>query len=91
MKPHLSRHEFAALDLSIQAALVNYEGVDLCTHYYRGNQCVLLYSLFDFYVEIWQTRRSKQLAKIVSFSSYKRLDMFLTSIDISYVNDLLRA
>ena len=86
MKPHLSRHQFAALDLSIQAALVNYEGVDLCVRYYRGNHCVLLYALFDFYVEIWQTRRSKQLVQIVSFSSYKRLDMFLTSVDISFVN-----
>lgn len=91
MKPHLSRHQFAVLEPSIQAALVNYEGIDLCVRYYRGNHCVLLYSLFDFYVEVWQTRRSKQLVKIVSFSSYKRLDNFLTTIDISFVDDWLRA
>jgi hypothetical protein len=91
MKPHLSRHQFAALDHSVQAALVNYEGVDLGLCFYNGSHCVLLYSLFDFYVEIWQTRRTKQLKKIASFTSYKRLDHFLSSLDISFVNVLLRA
>lgn len=91
MKHHLSRHEFAAIDPFIQAALVNYEGVDLGVRYYREGYSVLLYSLYDFYVEIWQTRRTKELKKIVSFSSYKRLDIFLSSIDISFINDLGRA
>lgn len=91
MKPYLSRHQFAALDPSIQAALVNYEGSDLGLRFYNGNHCVLLYSLFDFYVEIWQTRRTKQLKRIASFTSYKRLDHFLSSIDISFVNALLKA
>lgn len=91
MKPHLSRHQFAALVPSIQAAIVNFEGINLGVWYYRGNHCVLLYALFDFYVEIWETRRTKRLAKIVSFSSNRRLATFLTTIDISFVDDLLRA
>jgi len=90
MSPHLSRNQFNTLDTSLQSILVQFHGVNLKALYYKGHYKVVLYTLFDFYVEVYYSKMTGQVCKIETFTSYKRLDPFLPSIDINCIDALLR-
>jgi hypothetical protein len=86
-----SRQEFTSLDMQLQFFLTKAEGVDLDTCIYKDNYRIALYSLYDFYVELWYNRTTKKLQKVTAFNSYKKLDTYLTSIDLTSIDNLLKS
>jgi hypothetical protein len=48
----------------------------------EGNQAINLYSVDDFFVEVWYTPERKLVQKVASFSTYACFDPYLEDIAI---------
>jgi hypothetical protein len=76
----MTSYEFKSLDLNEQAVAL-LEGIYLEIRF-EGEHTVQLYSLNDFYVEVYYSPKGNRIIKLVSFRSTKLLDPFLSYIKI---------
>ncbi len=73
--------QFNALPDSEKALTVLEQGTNLKTR--KEDGCIInLYSLSDFYVEIWYDQGSNRIDRIRSFKSIEQLEKFLDDIDL---------
>ena len=77
MKPTL--YEFNVLSDNEKADIVWKHGKFLTNRVVEGN-AINLYTLNDFYVEIWYDQSSNEIIKIRSFTSTNPLDPYLDDI-----------
>lgn len=82
--------DFQDLDISIQAQEIFRNGEHLCERSSK-NCLVILYQLYNFYVEIYYS--GFQLQQFVSFNEDSGLESYLDQIDLSWLeqNEVRRA
>ena len=74
-------YEFNVLPEDQKAQMVWNHGTFL-TNKADGKKAVTLYSLSNFYVEIWYNQTENQITKIRSFNSVKQLSPYLDDMDV---------
>lgn len=78
----ISRTEFDFLPAVEKVNTVFELGEELEVRSYEGFQ-IKLYSLGDFFVELWYSTRQHRISKLVSLSLDETIDLYGDSIDIS--------
>jgi hypothetical protein len=68
-------------------AILEDNGIYLEVYRTEGPFKIALFALPWCYCEVWLNQSTDQLLKAIAFSSYKKLDLFLDSINI---NELLK-
>ncbi|MFL5738738.1 MAG: hypothetical protein ACJ75B_00865 [Flavisolibacter sp.] len=78
----MSFQKYQTLESSLQAEILWLHGVylDLIRHTPKLN--IELYSLFDFYVEIYFDKVSEEPLFLKAFKDIRKLDPFLEHVDI---------
>ena len=76
--------DFQDLDLSIQAQEIFRNGEHLSERSFK-NYLVILYQLYNFYVEIYYS--SFQLQQFVSFNHDSGLEPYLDQVDLSWLEN----
>lgn len=77
----ISLYEFNRLDIDSKYSLVWEHGVFLMNRY-EGNFKINLYSLFDFFIEIWYQSEMSSIEKIRTFKSLEALEPYLEKIKL---------
>jgi hypothetical protein len=81
----LSVETFNGLPNSQKYAVIEDHGVYLDAYHIVGKKKICLFSLFDYYVEVYYDQGSDLLRGAYAFTDFSRLDPFLADIDISQV------
>lgn len=76
---------FNRLPLPERYSVLEDEGIYLHVFRKEGGYKVALFALSAFYVEVWLNLISDELYKAQAFTSYSRLDPFLSDIDITSI------
>jgi hypothetical protein len=69
MSQRLTLHQFNQLSNAEKNWLLEYEGAYLQTFRIEGNYKVALFSLYDYYVEVWLNQSTDELMKASAFLS----------------------
>jgi len=80
---------FNKLGILDQYGLLRLYGVHLGVKVIRQGYHVSLFSLYNYYVEVWSKEKEGKLVRLQAFSSYKRLDPFLKRIDLTLIYCLI--
>jgi hypothetical protein len=80
--PTLSLQEFASLPVDLQSNYLWDNGIFLINH--RDQRyCINLYSLHDYYVEVWYDTLLNQIHAITAFTTSRRLESYVNSVSIT--------
>ncbi len=82
----MTLYEFNVLNEDEKTALLWSEGLFVTD---KPGSSILLYQLYDFYVEVFYEGKENKIQRLRSFSSLDQLDAYLNIVDISSVTDLL--
>jgi hypothetical protein len=85
----ISLNIFKRLTIEEQVELLNEQAVSLDVYYKKSGTEVALFSLGNFYVELYVEPFTDEIIKIKSFTSIKRLDTYLGQININEIIKLL--
>jgi hypothetical protein len=85
----ISIKEFKALPIDAQVDELSRNAVSLDLFQVKKGAEVVLFSLNDFYVELYVERVSDEIIRINAFDSVKRLDAYLGQIDIHEITGLI--
>ena len=81
-------HHYKNLDAAGKLSYLEHYGVFLeLTRYYKNVE-VVLYSLKNFYVEVFMTPYN-EILNISCFKNMQKLDVYLSQINISEIENLL--
>lgn len=80
-----SIQQFNRLSSPQKYGILEDTGIYLDVFRIEGPFKIALFSLENFYCEVWLNQKTDQLFKAVAFSSYKKLDPFLAAIDLTEV------
>jgi 16S rRNA U1498 N3-methylase RsmE len=91
MNETFTLNQFNRLSNAQKYALIEDHGVYLEVARLEAGQKVCLFSMFDnrFYVEVFYDQKKDRLLKASAFSSYKKLDLYLSEINIQALYHLL--
>ena len=81
--------KFRKLDYEVQLHCLYGSGVNLELYRTINEQEVVLYSLGDFYVEIFFNSDITRVLHVNAFHSLKKLDPYLRNVDISEIEGFL--
>ncbi|MBA2328212.1 MAG: hypothetical protein ACR2KB_12675 [Chitinophagaceae bacterium] len=84
----MTLHHFKNLDSSSKLSYLEHYGVFLDLSRYYKNVEVVLYSLKNFYVEVFVTPY-QEILNIKCFKSTQKLDIYLPQVDITEIENLL--
>lgn len=82
-------YQFNQLSVRERFAWIIEEGIYLGVNRYVKGHRVALFSLYGYYVEVYISKKTESIQKVVPFFSYKKLDAFLPEVNIEEVTDLL--
>ena len=77
-------NQFEVLDHRSKLAHLHNHGIDLEVQLHNGNYRILLYQLYDFYVEVWYDE-GNHISRLLAFNCYQKLDAFIEHIAIPVV------
>lgn len=86
----VSLKNFRKLDSEIQLHCLYGSGVNLELYLSLPEEEVVLYSLYDFYVEIYFDKYISKVTKLRSFKNMNLVKPYLKQVDISEIEELLR-
>ena len=86
----ITLRKFRKLDYEIQLHCLYGSGVNLELYRTIHDQEIVLYSLGNFYVEIFFNSEITSVLQINAFHSMKKLDPYLRYVDISEIEGFLR-
>jgi hypothetical protein len=81
---------FKKLDYEVQLHFLYGSGVNLELYRTINEQEVVLYSLGNFYVEIYFNSQITRVLQLKPFHSVKKLEPYLPNVDISEIEGFLR-
>jgi hypothetical protein len=81
-------HEFRQLPVNKQYYILDKCGIELSALFTR-KECKVLFSLYNFYVEILYLRASSEIKSLYAFSDVDRLEPYLEQINIDGLTILL--
>ncbi|MDQ3551464.1 MAG: hypothetical protein M3413_08040 [Bacteroidota bacterium] len=84
----MTLHHFKNLDSSSKLSYLEHYGVFLDLSRYYKNVEVVLYSLKNFYVEVFVTPND-EIINISCFKNMQRLNAYLPQVNISEIENLL--
>jgi hypothetical protein len=76
-------HQFNGFTAEEKLYILDLHGTYLETYRMEGCYKVALFSIFNYYVELWHNLSTDELENAKAFISYKRLDAFLNEINIA--------
>ena len=85
----LTMHQFKRLCIDTKLILLEKHGIDLSLALFTKEEASLLYCLFDFYVKVVFRKASVQIKSVTCFTDVKKLEPFLSQINIDAVTILL--
>lgn len=80
---------FNGLSTCDKFTLMNRKAIYLEADRLSGKYKVSLFYMQGFYVELWLNQQTDQLEKAEGFASYRKLDPYLSGIDLTPVYVLL--
>lgn len=83
MDQGLTLLQFNHLSNNDKYALLEEYGTYLDVYRLKAPYKIALFELNGYYVEVWLNQISDELKKAEAFDEYERLDLFLSSIDVS--------
>ena len=86
---HFALYQFNQLSMGERFAWIIEEGIYLGVNRYVKGYRVALFSLYGYYVEVYISKKTESIHKVVPFFSYKKLDAFLPEVNIEDVTKLL--
>lgn len=75
--------DFNKLSNGEKFALLEDYGTHLEAYYLKEHHRVALFEMDGFYVSVWLDQVKDRITRATAFTSYKGLDPFLSSIDIT--------
>lgn len=78
----LTLRQYSALDEMLKAFVLQVHGVYLEVDRMAEGRRVSLFSLFDFYVEVWYNEKETVVQYLVPFSTKQKLDPYLKQIEL---------
>jgi hypothetical protein len=85
----ISIHQFKNLPLEEQIEQLNEYAISMDVYYCKNGAEVLLFALGNFYVEIYVRKNTDEIIRLRSFTSMKKLDVYLDQVDIEEITNLL--
>lgn len=89
MQEVYSLRTFNKLGMLDQYGLLRLYGVHLGLKIIKEGYHISLFSLYNYYVEVWSTQTEGKLVRLQAFGSYKKLDPFLKTLDLTLIYCLL--
>lgn len=80
----MTNYEFNQLPFMEQTQTIWDHGTYHSHRTMRGHK-INFYSLFDFYVEVSYKEKSNEIDKVVSFTTGKKLEYYISQIDLEQV------
>lgn len=81
--------QFKKLSADLQSNYLITEGVNLDLKLSKKNIEVALFAIHDFYVEVYFQHKTSEILRIQSFRTLKKLEPYLSQIDIDDITILL--
>ncbi len=75
-------YEYKSMRRQVQIDILLEKGVHLCDRVEKGH-FIFLYQIDYFYVEVWYSKKRKQVVNLIAFSDTQQLDPYMKSINIS--------
>jgi hypothetical protein len=89
MHQNLTLYQFNSLTEPERYWHIENKGVFLEVSRPEGIYRVALFELYGFYVEVWLNQKTDRINKTNSFKTTKRLDLYLSGIDLTAIYNLL--